>query len=111
MICNSNFKACDLSSTVFKNNSFDSILFHKVDLSNMLFDDQVLTNVEFKGCGVKNMSFRGATLKNIKFSAGFTLTGKFYKQLATIDFKGAKMDKVTYAMLSTYCKLDDVQIV
>ena len=77
----------------------------------MSFNDLVLTDVEFKGCGIKHMSFSGATLKNIKFSAGFTLTGKFYKQLGTIDFTDAKMDKVTYAMLQTYCNLEKVIII
>lgn len=54
----------------------------------------------FDNAYLKNASFRGATLQNVAFKATRAITNKFYKALATVNFDGAKMDKLTYAGLT-----------
>lgn len=93
------FDKCDLTTTGFTNCTFNGVHFRNADLRNMCFDGQTFTNVHFDRTALNNATFRGATLQNVSFRPGFAITNKYYRALATINFDGARMDKLTYAAL------------
>lgn len=91
--------ATDLSKAVFENCHFIGVDFKSSDLSGQRFDGQRFTGVRFDNAGLKGASFKKASLKNVSFRPTFALTNRYYKSLATINFEGAVMDKLTYAAL------------
>ena len=89
----------DFGQTNFKNAVFIGTNFRKSDLSGICFAGQLLSGVIFDGASLENCNFKGAILKNVSFKPYFALTNKYYKMLATIQFSGASMDKLTYNAL------------
>ncbi len=91
--------ATDLTKTIFENCTFTDVDFKSSDLSGVCFDGQTFTGVKFDNAALNQASFKGATLKNVSFRPTFALTNRYYKTLKTINFDGARMDKLTYAAL------------
>ncbi|QHT60980.1 pentapeptide repeat-containing protein [Paenibacillus lycopersici] len=89
----------DLRKTVFEGCLFDGVDFKYTDLTGLRFDGQTLIGVKFDRAALTGASFRNATLRNVSFKPGFTLTNKYYRMIATICFDGARMDKLTFALL------------
>ena len=89
----------DLRATIFENCVFEGVDFKYSDLSGVCFDRQTFKGVKFHNTALTGASFKGATLQNVSFRAQYALTNKYYRQLKTIHFDGAIMDKLTYAAL------------
>jgi uncharacterized protein YjbI with pentapeptide repeats len=107
-----NLTQCDLRQTVFSNCVFDGVNFNASDLSGLCLDGQTFISVKFDKAWLGNVSFVGATLKNVLFKPPFSLTNKYYKAIQTINFSGAKMDKLTYASLKgLYIDLSKVIVI
>lgn len=94
--------ATDLSKVIFEDCSFTGVEFKSSDLSGINFDGQSFTNVRFDKVALKGTSFRNATFKNVSFLPSLALTNKYFRAIKTINFEGAKMDKLTYAVLKSY---------
>lgn len=89
----------DLRKTVFENCVFRAVDFSSSDLSGVNLDGQNFDCVKFHNTGLKGASFKGATLNNVSFRAPLAVTNRYYKAIQTINFEGAKMDKLSYAAL------------
>ena len=89
----------DLRKVVFENCIFEGVDFNKSDLRGLCLDGQTFIGVKFDNAVLNEVTFKGATLKNVSFRAPHALTNKYYRALKTICFDGAKMDKLTYAVL------------
>jgi uncharacterized protein YjbI with pentapeptide repeats len=89
----------DLSKTVFENCSFNGVGFKYSDLRGVCFDGQTFIDVRFDKAALNEATFKGATLKNVSFRPSYALTNKYYRALQTINFDGARVDKLTYAAL------------
>ena len=96
------FITTDLTKASFSECSFEDVTFDKSDLSGLCLDGQTFTRVTFDYSSLKGASFKDATLKDVSFRATSALTNKYFKSLNTISFDGAKMDKITYAMLKGF---------
>ncbi|PKL85933.1 MAG: Cro/Cl family transcriptional regulator [Ignavibacteriae bacterium HGW-Ignavibacteriae-1] len=94
--------ATDLRKSTFENCIFDGVDFKKSDLRWMSLDGQTFIGVKFDNTALNDVSFKGATLKNVSFTSPYALTNKYFRALKTICFDGAKMDKLTYAVLKGY---------
>jgi uncharacterized protein YjbI with pentapeptide repeats len=70
------------------------------DLSRIDFSGESFTGVKFDRAGLEGVSFRGATLRDCSFRGGWS--NRYYKTLRTVDFDGARMDKLTYAALKGF---------
>ena len=88
---NANFSSSDLTGSNFKT----------CDLENSHFDNQIIRNVHIGKAILENISFKGATLNNVSFKPRMSITNKYYKALATINFDGAFIDKITYNYLKS----------
>ncbi len=100
-----------LSKTTFERCVFIGTDFKYSDLRGICFDGQTLLDISFNKSGMEGASFAGATLKNVSFCSMNDLTKKYYKAIKTINFKGAIMDKLTYAALKNVgANLSDVII-
>jgi len=93
------FIKTDLTKAVFKDCSFTGVDFKYADMSGLCLDGMAFTDVVFDNTALKGATFKGAILRNVSFRAGFALTNRYYRALATISFEGARMDKLTYAAL------------
>jgi uncharacterized protein YjbI with pentapeptide repeats len=92
----------DLRETVFEDCVFSGVDFKYCDLRGLVLDGQSFIGVKFDETSLNEVSFRGATLKNVSFHAVWTWhswSKKYYRAIKTINFDGAKMDKLTYAAL------------
>ncbi|MHB1277062.1 MAG: pentapeptide repeat-containing protein [Bacteroidia bacterium] len=94
--------ATDLTKAVFEDCSFTGVVFKSSDLSGLNFDGQTFSYVRFDKVALKGTTFRNATLKNVSFLPSLALTNKYFRAVKTINFEGAKMDKLTYAVLKSY---------
>ncbi|MBC9909392.1 pentapeptide repeat-containing protein [Chitinophaga varians] len=89
----------DLKTTLFQRCIFSGVDFRRSDLRGQCFDGQTFIGVKFDRAVLNDAMFKGATLKNVSFRPAFALTNKYYRAIATINFEGATMDKLTYAAL------------
>lgn len=89
----------DLSNAVFDECIFEGVNFGKSDIQGLCLDGQTFIDVRFDNAGLKEVSFRGATLKNVSFRSTYAITNKYYRNLKTISFDGAMIDKLTAAVL------------
>lgn len=89
----------DLRKTIFENCEFNGVDFKQSDLRGVCLDGQTFTGVRFDRAALTKATFKGATLKNVSFLPTFALTNKYYRTINTINFEGARMDKLTYASL------------
>jgi uncharacterized protein YjbI with pentapeptide repeats len=72
------------------------------DLTGVSFEGQTLSGVIFNGCSLKNAVFKDAVLREVTFR---------HSAAKHADFGGAKMDKITFALLkSSKAKLDNVTV-
>jgi uncharacterized protein YjbI with pentapeptide repeats len=96
------FNMIDLRKTVFENCIFDGVDFKYCDLQGLSLDGQTFLGVKFDETALAGASFKGATIKNVAFMAPMTWhtwSKKYIRAIKTINFDGAKMDKLTYAVL------------
>ncbi|ANW95812.1 hypothetical protein AXE80_05740 [Wenyingzhuangia fucanilytica] len=100
------FTTVDLKGTSFQKCKFHGTTFRLCEMEEMNLANNYFTDVEFEKCSLENLSFEGATLNNVRFTSPWSITNKYYKKLTTIKFKGAIMDKVTYAMFQNMRILD-----
>jgi len=70
----------------------DHTNFNSSDLSGVCFGNQIFRGTIFKHTGLKGTSFRNATFYNVSFKT----------DVKKAVFDGAKMDKLTYALLKGY---------
>lgn len=96
------FTKIDLRQAIFEECSFDDACFKNADLSGVCLDRQVFNRVSFDHTLLENTSFKGATLKNVSFKSAYAITNKYYRAIKTINFEGAKIDKMTIATLKGY---------
>lgn len=96
------FVKIDLRKAIFEDCTFDHSYFKYADLSGVCFDGQIFTGVCFDRTFLEHTSFKGATLKNVSFRSTNVITNKYYKAIKTVNFDGAKMDKLTIAALKGY---------
>jgi len=89
----------DLRKTVFENCTFNGVDFTLCDLRGLCLDGLTFIGVKFDKSTLNEVTFKGATLRNVSFLPAFGLTNKSYRDLKTINFDGAMMDKLTYAAL------------
>lgn len=89
----------DLRKTIFENCIFSGVDFEISDLRGLCLDGQTFIGVKFGKAALNEVTFKGATLKSVSFTPPFSLTKKYYNAIKTIRFKGAMMDKLTYASL------------
>jgi uncharacterized protein YjbI with pentapeptide repeats len=99
---NSTFEGTNLTGAEFnksnlKGASFkDAILNHAVfkysELAGVIFDNQTFEGTSFDYSGLRGTSFRGAVFRNCSFKT----------EVKKAIFDGAKMDKLTYALLKGY---------
>jgi uncharacterized protein YjbI with pentapeptide repeats len=94
------FRQTDLKRTVFERCAFTGVDFTQSDLRGLSFDGESFTGVKFDQAGLAQMSLRGATLRDCSFRGGWSK--KYYKALSTVNFDGARMDKLTYAALKGF---------
>ena len=61
------------------------------------FDGPTFIGVKFDRAALEGVSLRGATLRDVSFRGGWSK--KYYHAMRTMNFDGARMDKLTYAAL------------
>ncbi|GAB7044256.1 MULTISPECIES: pentapeptide repeat-containing protein [Catenuloplanes] len=93
------FRSTDVRRVVFERCTFTGVDFTYSDLRKLSFDGAALTSVRFDRAGLEGASFRGAILRDVSFRAW---SRKYRNALRTVDFTGARMDKLTYAGLKGY---------
>jgi uncharacterized protein YjbI with pentapeptide repeats len=93
------FRRTDLTRTIFERCTFTGVDFSVSDLRGLNFDGTTLTSVKFDRAGLEGVSMRGAILRDCSFRGW---SRKYYKALRTVNFDGARMDKLTYAALKGY---------
>ncbi len=91
----------DLRKTVFEHCTFNGVDFKYSDLRGLRLDGLTFIGVKFDRSTLNEATFKGSTLKNVSFSPAFALTNKYYRALKTINFDGARMDKLTFAALNS----------
>ena len=90
------FRTTDLRRTVFERCTFTGVDFTYSDLRGLHFDGSAFTSVKFDTAALNGVTFRGATLRDVSFRAS---SRKYRTALRTVVFDGARMDKLTYALL------------
>jgi len=90
------FRMTDLRRTVFENCTFTGVDFTQSDLRGMNLDGAAFSGVKFDKAALHGVTFRGATFRDVSFRAW---TWKYRNAIKTVDFDGARMDKLTYAGL------------
>lgn len=93
------FRKTDLKQVTFERCTFTGVDFSISDLRGLNFDGATLTGVKFDRAGLEGVSMRGAILRDCSFRGW---NKKYYKALATVDFDGARMDKLTFAALKSF---------
>jgi uncharacterized protein YjbI with pentapeptide repeats len=103
------FRMTDLRRTIFENCTFIGVDFTYSDLSGLHLDGSAFTSVRFDRAGLEGVTFRDATLRDSSFRA----TSRRYRNaIRTVDFDGARMDKLTYAGLQNWgADLSNVTVV
>jgi len=86
----------DLKRTIFEGCTFTGVDFSYSDLRGLNFDGATFTSVKFEKAALEGVSFRGATLRDVSFRA---TSRKYRNAIRTVNFEGARMDKLTYAGL------------
>ncbi|WP_117212304.1 pentapeptide repeat-containing protein [Allorhizocola rhizosphaerae] len=94
------FRKTDLRHTSFERCTFTGVDFTYSDLRGLTFDGAAFTGVKFDRAGLEGVSMRGAILRDCSFRGGWS--NKYYKALRTVNFDGARMDKLTYAALKSF---------
>lgn len=89
----------DLKATTFENCTFDGVDFSYSDLQGQRFDGLTFTGVKFDKAALSGATFNGATLRNVSFRPSFALTNRYFRAIKSINFDGARMDKLTFASL------------
>lgn len=90
------FRTTDLRRTRFENCSFTGVDFTMSDLRGLNLDGAELTSVKLDTAALEGVTFRNATLRDVSFRG----TRRWYRNaIRTVDFDGARMDKLTYAGL------------
>ena len=89
-----------LLATVFERCTFTGVDFSTSDLRRLNFDGAAFTGVKFDRAALEGMSMRGAILRDCSFRGGWS--SRYYKALRTVNFDGARMDKLTYAALKGF---------
>lgn len=92
------FKATNLKNVVFENCTFYNVTFTTTDLTKTSLENQVLVGVKFRNSSVQNVSFKGSTIKNSSIFGRLPIF-KTKSYIKSVNFDGAKMDKLTYAYL------------
>jgi uncharacterized protein YjbI with pentapeptide repeats len=93
------FRKTDLRRTIFERCTFTGVDFSTSDLRGLNFDGATFTSVKFDKAALEGVSMRGAILRDVSFRAW---SKKYYKALRTVNFDGARMDKLTYAALKGF---------
>lgn len=86
------FIASDLRNASFTGCKLDNTTFHSSNLEGVSFDNLTLVGTSFDSAGLKNTSFRNTVLRDVSFKT----------EVKKAIFDGAKIDKLTYAMLKGY---------
>lgn len=108
----SEFSLGELKTSTFINCTFNGVEFKRCDLRGIVFDGFTFTDVSFDKCALNDVSLQGATLKNVSFRLPFSITNKHHRAMATINFAGCTMDKLTYNVLkSLYADVSQVTVV
>jgi uncharacterized protein YjbI with pentapeptide repeats len=94
------FRQTDLRRTVFERCTFTGVDFSQSDLRGLAFDGETFTGVKFDQAALEGVSLQRAILRDCSFRGGWTK--KYYKGLRTVNFDGARMDKLTYAALKGF---------
>ena len=94
------FRKTDLRKTVFERCTFTGVDFSLSDLRGLDFDGAAFTSVKFDRAGLEGLSMRGAILRDCSFRGGWSK--RYYKALRTVNFDGARMDKLTFAALKGF---------
>jgi len=89
-LSNATLKVVDLHGATFAGSTLLGTDFSQSDLSNTKFDNLNIESVVFDSSSLNNASFKAAILRNINFH---------HAAVKHAIFDGAKMDKVTYALL------------
>ncbi|PSK91245.1 pentapeptide repeat-containing protein [Taibaiella chishuiensis] len=89
----------DLRQTVFENCGFKNVDFRYSDMRGLCLDGLRFTGVKFDKTALDEATFNNATLQQVSFRPSYALTNKYYRAIKTINFDGARMDKLTYAEL------------
>ncbi len=93
------FRTTELRRTIFERCTFTGVDFSISDLRGLNFDGASFTGVKFDRAGLEGVSMRGATLRDCSFRGW---SRKYYKALRTVNFEGARMDKLTFAALKGF---------
>jgi BTB/POZ domain-containing protein KCTD9 len=102
-LTNTKFRASALQSATFENSTLVNTTFITSDLSTLSFNNLELNGVIFNASSLKGTTFKNATLRNVSFH---------HSDVKHTIFDGAKMDKVTYALLkSAKANLENVEII
>jgi uncharacterized protein YjbI with pentapeptide repeats len=106
------FSQIDLRKTIFERCAFHGVDFKQADLRSLCLDRHTFTSVKFDKAALSKATFKGSTLKNVSFRPTFALTNKYYRDVRSICFEGAMMDKLTYASLKGMgAELSDVTMI
>lgn len=93
------FRMTDLRRTVLDRCTFTGVDFSSSDLRGLNFDGATFTSVKFDKAALEGITFRGAILRDCSFRG---TSRRYYKALRTVNFDGARMDKLTYAGLKSF---------
>jgi uncharacterized protein YjbI with pentapeptide repeats len=93
------FRMTDLRRTVLDRCTFTGVDFSSSDLRGLNFDGATFTSVKFDKAALEGITFRGAILRDCSFRG---TSRRYYKALRTVNFDGARMDKLTYAGLRSF---------
>ncbi|MCF7798063.1 MAG: pentapeptide repeat-containing protein [Lentisphaeria bacterium] len=86
------FKSSNLKGASVKDAQLEGTSFSACELSGVRFDGMTLNNVTIKNSALRGTSFKNATLRHVVFKC----------KVKHAIFNGARMDKVTYALLKGY---------
>jgi uncharacterized protein YjbI with pentapeptide repeats len=90
------FRKTDLRRTILEGCTFTGVDFSYSDLRGLNLDGATFTSVRFDRAALEGVTFRGATLRDVSFRAW---SKKYRTAIRTVNFDGARMDKLTYAGL------------
>ena len=92
----SQFRKTDLRRTIFEGCTFIGVDFHPTPTCADSTRRGDLHGVKFDRAALEGVTFRGATLRDVSFRA---TSRKYCNAMRTVNFDGARMDKLTYAGL------------
>jgi BTB/POZ domain-containing protein KCTD9 len=101
-LTNAKIVMSSLKGATFKDADFTNADFTMSELSGVNFDNQIFIGTIFNYAGLKGVSFKNAEFRNVSFKT----------EVKKTIFDGAKMDKVTFALLMGYkAKLENVTVI